>query len=53
VLLVETTPTVFETRIVKEKAESLEIFSTVKLSSNFETTDCTVMLGSGPLNSRV
>jgi hypothetical protein len=51
-LLVETTPAVFETRIVKEKAESLEMFSTVKLSPDVETIDCTVS-GSGPLISRV
>ena len=55
-LLVETTPTMFETRIVNEKAESLEMFSTIKFSSSVGTTGndcCTIMPGSGPLNSRV
>ena len=52
-LLVETTPTIFETRIVNEKAESLEMFSTIKFSPDIETNDCTVMSGSGPFISSV
>ena len=51
--LVETAPTVFETRIENEKAESFEIFSTVKVSPDVETTDCTVMSWSDPLISSV
>ena len=43
-LLVETTPTVFEIRIVNEKAEFVEMFSTVKFPPDVETNDCTVML---------
>ena len=52
-LLVETTPTIFETRIVNEKAESLEMFSTIKFSPDIETNDCTVMSGNGPFISSV
>ena len=46
ILVFETIPVltiIFETRIVNEKAESVEMFSMIKYLPDVETNDCTVM----------
>ena len=42
-ILVFETTIIFETRIVNEKAESVEMFSMIKYLPDVETNDCTVM----------
>lgn len=54
ILVFETAPTIiFETKIVNEKAKSVEMFSMIKFLSDVETNDCTVMSGSGPFISSI